>query len=139
MKISQKILVTVVTSSVRLHRWMAKFQANHDVDTISLIAAAIATSLVILATVVCRSSAAVASSYSRVRRIASLAATIVLPLLVFVAHEHRRLQTARSNYRPPDSNFYEHNNTLHSYQPRPMKELYYSNGVLSRRLSSAGR
>ena len=131
MKVSQKILVTVVTSSVRLHRWMARFQADHDVEAIHVIAAAIATSLVILTTVVCRSSAtaAAASSCSRGKRNTSLAATIVLPLLVFVAHEHHRLRTVRSNYRPPDSNFYEHNNTLHSYQPRPMQELYYSNGI----------
>ena len=56
-------------------------------------------------------------------------ATITLPGLVFTAYEHHRLQTARSNYRPLDPNFYEHNSTRHRYQPRPMQELYYANGI----------
>ena len=128
MKMSQKILVSVITSIVRFHRWMAKLPAEYDINTFQLLAATFVTALVVLTTVVSRSTIV---SFSRIKRSTSIAATITLPVLLFVAYEHHRLQTARSNYRPPDPDFYEHNNNNSStrYQPRPMQELYYSNGI----------
>ena len=121
--------MSVITSIVRLHRWMAKLRADHAVNTFQLFSATFVTALVILTTVVSRGNIA---SFSRMKRSISLVATIALPVLhvIFVAYEQHRLQTARANYRPPDPNFYEDNNHSSTrYQPRPMQELYYSNGI----------
>ena len=65
MKISQKMLVSVITSIVRLHRWAVNLQAEHDTNTFPLFAATFVTALVILTNVVSPSTIA---SFPRVKR-----------------------------------------------------------------------